>query len=362
MDISTIDPEDKAQDYTHPDVLTIGVEQGWADSETDPTRIDWPARQRAAEIWFDVIDGRPINPCADTGIRHGRNQLGHWGEALAADAIVTASTSDGGRWLLLIERQDGHGWALPGGMVEPGEDPGDAAERELFEETGLPLPKGVIRHHMLPRYVPDPRASDEAWIVTRPICAQLEGYADEDALPKLRAGDDAVTAAWLPADSFEELAAQLELFASGSRVFTAHEQLLREILDGPGEQELLIEEYIDGELDELGPDELYAMARDFLRLREAMRLSMGNLANWEDSGQPATLPQLRAYLDHLTEATRGVCDICHRVIYAEHPTTDLPRRRWWNPRRWFNTLADAFTGLIYGGHRIAHTSCLPRQF
>ena len=118
--------------FTHPDVLTLGVRDGWADPETDPTRIDWPARQAAAAIWFDVVDGRPVNPSAPTGIRYGRNGLGHWGEALAADAIVTATTADGQRWLLMAERGDSHGWALPGGMVEPGEDRVDAAVRELL--------------------------------------------------------------------------------------------------------------------------------------------------------------------------------------------------------------------------------------
>jgi hypothetical protein len=31
--------------YTHQGVLTAGVAEGWADAETDPARIDWPARQ-----------------------------------------------------------------------------------------------------------------------------------------------------------------------------------------------------------------------------------------------------------------------------------------------------------------------------
>jgi ADP-ribose pyrophosphatase len=219
-----------ATTYTHPDVLTIGVRDGWADPQTDPTRIDWAPRQAAAAIGFDVIDGRPVNPCQRTAIRYGRGELGHWGEALAADAIVTADDNDGHRWLLMVKRADGHGWALPGGMVEPGEDPADAAVRELTEETGVQLPRGDWAWDVAPPvYVPDPRASDEAWIVTVACSLWLGRYADPAALPAVAGADDADRAAWIRADSYDDLTGHLALVYDGW-VFAAHEPLLRRVL------------------------------------------------------------------------------------------------------------------------------------
>jgi ADP-ribose pyrophosphatase len=210
--------------YTHPDVLTAGVAQGWADPGTDPALISWPARQATAAIPFRVINGRPVNPCASTGIRYGRNGFGRWGENLMADALVTAETG-GQRYLLMVERGDGYGWAVPGGKVEPGETGLRAAVRELEEETGLRVPPRAC-HVRRPVYVPDPRASDEAWAVTIPVLADLGRVR---SLPHVTGGDDARRAQWIAAGSYDQLAGTLcELW--GGQVFAAHTAMLSSFL------------------------------------------------------------------------------------------------------------------------------------
>ena len=215
--------------YTDPATFTTGVAEGWAEAETDPTCIDWPARQAAAAIPFEVVGGRPVNPCETTAVRYGRNEMGVWGESLMADALVTC-VHGGTRHLLMVERGDGYGWAVPGGHVDPGEAPAEAAVRELAEETGLVLPflpPGACTE--LPaRYVPDPRASDEAWAVTVPFAVDL---GDVDGLPAVCGGDDARAAVWAAADTFECLTVDLTL-KFGGVVFAAHVPMLTDFLGG----------------------------------------------------------------------------------------------------------------------------------
>jgi ADP-ribose pyrophosphatase len=125
----------------------------------------------------------------------------------------------------MVQRGDGRGWAVPGGAVEPGESGMAAAVRELAEETGLHIPARACRAGQ-PVYVPDPRASDEAWAVTVPVHADLGAVG---RLPHVAAADDARRAAWIPAASYRELTASLACRPSGE-VFAAHVRLLREFL------------------------------------------------------------------------------------------------------------------------------------
>jgi ADP-ribose pyrophosphatase YjhB (NUDIX family) len=52
---------------------------------------------------------------------------------------------DGGKMLLSHWNENGKtGWTLPGGGIDPYEDPADAAVREVFEETGYHAELGEL--------------------------------------------------------------------------------------------------------------------------------------------------------------------------------------------------------------------------
>lgn len=185
---------------------------------TDPRAIDWTDRQARALVPFDVVDGLPLNPLT-TDLPEGQGGLWHWGEAVAADTVVFATPRGGTQHLLMVERADGHGWALPGGMLDPGEHPKPAAVRELAEETGLML-ASIQLTLWGPRVVPDPRAGRNAWIVSVTYSCALSTVT----LPIVQGLDDARAAAWFPA-TYDAVTA-----ATGGHIFPAHDALLREVL------------------------------------------------------------------------------------------------------------------------------------
>jgi 8-oxo-dGTP pyrophosphatase MutT (NUDIX family) len=96
-----------------------------------------------------------------------------------ADALVC----DGEGRLLLVRRADDGCWAMPGGWVDPGETPAQAAVRETLEETGL--------------VVADP------WLVlsTRREASLHHTFACRPAGGHLRASPESLEVAFLAAGS-----------------------------------------------------------------------------------------------------------------------------------------------------------------
>lgn len=108
--------------------------------------------------------------------------------ALAADSAVRR-----GNEVLLIQRKyppmQG-AWAFPGGFVDQGEDPHDAALRELQEETGL-----VGTEAKLLMVMGDPDRDPRKHIVS--IVYEVD--VPEDQVPQ--AGDDAQDARFWPIET-----------------------------------------------------------------------------------------------------------------------------------------------------------------
>ena len=131
-------------EFTHPVVFENDRTKkagGWADPE-DPASImeELKARETysagASITKLEIVDGRPRNPIGRTGMS-GRGLLGKWGPNFAADPLVTRVHPDSGKLQIVsIQRSDTMIWALPGGMVDDGEDAREALVREFQEEAG----------------------------------------------------------------------------------------------------------------------------------------------------------------------------------------------------------------------------------
>ncbi|MCD6289781.1 MAG: NUDIX hydrolase [Anaerolineae bacterium] len=139
--------------------------------------------------------------------------------SVTADVVVWLVRENQPYILLIRRRHDPYGgyWALPGGFVEITETCLQAAQRELFEETGvMNVPLEPLRWFDAPDR--DPRKR----VITMAYLALLR---PRDAEVLVRAGDDAADARWWPLSALPPLA-----FDHGQILTVARAHLRRRLL------------------------------------------------------------------------------------------------------------------------------------
>nr|6CO7_A Chain A, Predicted protein [Nematostella vectensis]6CO7_B Chain B, Predicted protein [Nematostella vectensis]6CO7_C Chain C, Predicted protein [Nematostella vectensis]6CO7_D Chain D, Predicted protein [Nematostella vectensis] len=232
-------PDYKPVNYTAPVVLANPV---WADKDlmAMSPRPELPYNQMdhtcnvnrvSYNGTYVVKDGLPLNPMGRTGMQ-GRGLLGRFGPNHAADPVVTRwkRTSagvmlQGGKKVLefvAIQRKDNNQWAIPGGMVEPGQLVTQALKAEFGEEAMAKLnvsqeekeriAKQIERlfqqgQEIYKGYVDDPRNTDNAWMET----VAVNFHDDKGDLfgdITLQAGDDAAAVRW------QRVSGNIPLYAS----------------------------------------------------------------------------------------------------------------------------------------------------
>lgn len=236
-------PLDYKPPYFSAPILIPENRPGWADPEL--------TAQNFKAFKFNALDGKidrrshhgpyklldkifPRNPAGRTGLR-GRGILGRWGPNHAADPIVTRWLRDShGKQVLdsqtslpilefvSIQRKDSGEWAVPGGMVDPGEFVTATLRREFAEEAlDLEGADEKTKHAIQKRideafangrevyrgYVDDPRNTDNAWMETVAFNFHDEA-GDGLGCTKFKAGDDASDVRWI------KLSGDLKVYAS----------------------------------------------------------------------------------------------------------------------------------------------------
>ena len=71
--------------------------------------------------------------------------------AIVSEGAAAIIFDTSGHMLLVKENYDRRRWSLPGGLIEPGESPEEAALRETMEETGVT----VTIDHLIGSYTTD---------------------------------------------------------------------------------------------------------------------------------------------------------------------------------------------------------------
>jgi 8-oxo-dGTP pyrophosphatase MutT (NUDIX family) len=117
-------------------------------------------------------------------IRNIRSEIGS--TLLQLPSVTIINYDDTGR-ILLVKHADTDLWVAPGGAIEPGETPADAAVREMWEETGLWIkPVRILGAYGGPEFVVRYANGDRtSYVMTifegRILAGELHSDADETA-------------------------------------------------------------------------------------------------------------------------------------------------------------------------------------
>ncbi|ESO02530.1 hypothetical protein HELRODRAFT_106700 [Helobdella robusta] len=221
--------------YTDPSVYG----KPWADVDfekegANPQRISWNQIDTSLNVdrtsftgnYRLNTDGLPMNPMGRTGIK-GRGLLGRWGPNHAGDPIVTrwardlvtksvkvdSTTKKPILQFVSIQRKDSKEWAIPGGMVDPGEMITETLKREFAEEALNCLEKTEAQRkavndrldkafkngvEVYKGYVDDPRNTDNAWMET--VAYNFHDDKNDIFNMNFKAGDDAIGVRWMNID------------------------------------------------------------------------------------------------------------------------------------------------------------------
>jgi 8-oxo-dGTP pyrophosphatase MutT (NUDIX family) len=141
---------------------------------------------------------------------------------------------DGDGRVLLARRADTGAWSLPGGIVDPGEQPADAAVREVFEETGVIAVPEVLTAVTVSEPITYPNGDIVQYLELTFRCRAVGGKACVNDAESLEVG-------WHPLDALPDvddftrsgLASSLAGSTSASFAFSGIDQVIRSA-ESPG--------------------------------------------------------------------------------------------------------------------------------
>ena len=121
----------------------------------------------------------PISPY----VQHLRDKIGK--DLLFLPGVSAVVVNDHGQ-VLLHQRSDFGTWALPSGILDPGENPADAIVREVFEETAVLVEPVRISGVYTTPTIAYPNGDQAVYVITTFLCRPAGG----PGAPPPRVNDD----------------------------------------------------------------------------------------------------------------------------------------------------------------------------